>query len=364
MAVIDSDKEKIPPLSLRTSHALAYAKRELRMALFSKDAEDLLAVNAELKAVEDLYATTTERFERKLSTTPIGSPPSRKVKTCKPTVYPPPLSSVILKATAAKSVDSPRLDLSSPVDTDSRSTPSKPATRRKAVPEILASSDTTSVASSAASTPNSFTYVPGGIYQAFGAGNNKTFRLIDDFQAPVIQPVNVMSVDGDKLYVVYWGHNDMDLITSNWHGIAGAKNATHGLTNAIHRRFLGPKLGAAAYKECCTTGILAALKDKMANKHFIVVKGENPGVYVRQTVVSKGLKWHGGEIICLIGNAKDAQDLFKHLEREPMTVSLPQDLHWGIARDLNTSFCIDLGVLEPKHQLCLAAFVTPNIELN
>ncbi|KAF9060461.1 hypothetical protein BDP27DRAFT_1370538 [Rhodocollybia butyracea] len=326
MAVIDSDKEKIPPPSPRTSHALAYAKRELQMALFSKDAEDLLAVNAELKAVEDLYATTTESFESqlaltqenlidqlttvplgKLSTTPIGSPPSRKVKTCKPTVYPPPLSSVILKATAAKSVDSPKLDRSSPVDTDSRSTPSKPATRRKAVPEILASGDTTSVASSTASTPNSFTY------------------------APVIQPANVMSMDGDKLYVVYWGHNDMDLITSNWHGIAGAKNAMHGLTNAIHRRFLGPKLGAAAYEECRTTGILAALKDKMANEHFIVVKGENPGVYVRQTVVSKGLKWHGGEIIRLIGNAKDAQDLFKHLERECMTVSLPQDLHWGIA---------------------------------
>ncbi|KAF9063801.1 hypothetical protein BDP27DRAFT_1367739 [Rhodocollybia butyracea] len=290
MAVIDSDKEKIPPLSLRTSHALAYAKRELRMALFSKDAEDLLAVNAELKAVEDLYATTTEHFE---------------------------INNRAIRKTVDDSYRLPSLTKGQNLQNDGLSTP---------------------------------------IVFCYPEGNRG--------KAPVIQPVNVMSVDGDKLYVVYWGHNDMDLITSNWHGIAGAKNATHGLTNAIHRRFLGPKLGAAAYKECRTTGILAALKDKMANKHFIVVKGENPGVYVRQTVVSKGLKWHGGEIICLIGNAKDAQDLFKHLEREPMTVSLPQDLHWGIARDLNTSFCIDLGVLEPKHQLCLAAFVTPNIELN
>lgn len=101
----------------------------------------------------------------------------------------------------------------------------------------------------------------------------------------MIQPANIIPSDGDKFYVVYWGYDDVDLIAREWRGTGGAtgaKEATDGLPDTIHRRFNGIKMGEAAYEECRSTGVLAALKNKMANENFIVVKGEKPGVYIRQ----------------------------------------------------------------------------------
>ncbi|KAF9059285.1 hypothetical protein BDP27DRAFT_1371641 [Rhodocollybia butyracea] len=317
------------------------------MALFNKDSEDLLAINAELEDAEGAYASATERFEAQLSltqenlskllVTPTSSPPSTPSR--KSTRNPAPnvaltASDYISKATAEKAavdvLTTPQR--SSVIDTASASA-FKPAKRQTGlIPPT--SGNRTSNSSSTASSQNCFAYIPGGIYQAVGTGQNRTFRLIDGFRAPVIQPPNISTSDGDRLYVVYWGHDNMDLVTREWQGQAGAtgaKEATDGLTNALYRRFLGTALGEATYEECRTTGVLAALKNKMDNEHFLVIKGENPGVYVRRTVVSKGLKWHGGEFVRLIGNANKAQALFNLLERLRFVVPLPAHLRWKIA---------------------------------
>ncbi|KAF9071251.1 hypothetical protein BDP27DRAFT_1362028 [Rhodocollybia butyracea] len=284
---------------------------------------NLLAINAELEDAEGAYASATEWIEAQLSltqenlskllVTPTSSPPSTPSR--KSTRNPAPnvalnASDYISKATAEKAaidvLTTPQR--SSVIDTASASA-FKPAKRQTGlIPPT--SGNRTSNSSSTASSQNCFAYIPGGIYQAVGTGQNRTFQLIDGFRAPVIQPPNISTSDGDRLYVVYWGHDNMDL---------DRPGATDGLTDAIYRRFLGTALGEATYEECCTTGVLAALKNKMDNEHFLVIKGENPGVYVRRTVVSKGLKWHG------------AQALFNLLERERFIVPLPAHLCWKIA---------------------------------
>ncbi|KAF9039583.1 hypothetical protein BDP27DRAFT_1435238 [Rhodocollybia butyracea] len=279
-------KKKTPPPTPRSIQALAAAKkeREVRMALFNKDSEDLLAINGELEDAEGAYASATERFEAQLSLTQEN------------------LSKLLATAEKAAVDVLTTPQRSSVIDTASASA-FKPAKRQTGlIPPT--SGNRTSNSSSTASSQNCFAYIPGGIYQAVGTGQNRTFRLIDGFRAPVIQPPNISTSDGDRLYVVYWGHDNMDLVTREWQGQAGAKEATDGLTDAIYWCFLGTAL---------------------------VIKGENPGVYVCRTVVSKGLKWHGGEFVRLIGNANEAQALFNLLERERFVVPLPAHLRWKIA---------------------------------
>ncbi|KAF9060756.1 hypothetical protein BDP27DRAFT_1370253 [Rhodocollybia butyracea] len=130
------------------------------MALFNKDSEDLLAINAELEDAEGAYASATERFKSQLSLTQEN----------------------LTSASAFK-----------------------PAKRQTGIIPPT-SGNRTSNSSSTASSQNCFAYIPGGIYQAVGTGQNRMFRLIDGFRAPVIQPLNISTSDGNRLYVVYWGH--------------------------------------------------------------------------------------------------------------------------------------------------------------
>ncbi|KAF9070207.1 hypothetical protein BDP27DRAFT_1420249 [Rhodocollybia butyracea] len=122
----------------------------------------------------------------------------------------------------------------------------------------------------------SFSYTAGGIYQALGSGKGRTFSFIKN--SPPIDPPNVGS-DGSRLYIIYWGLNDLDMVTREWEGSEGsigAKEATAGLSDAVYKRFNGVERGEAAYEECRMTGVLAALKNKMDNERFIVIKGERP----------------------------------------------------------------------------------------
>ncbi|KAF9059991.1 hypothetical protein BDP27DRAFT_1370937 [Rhodocollybia butyracea] len=59
----------------------------------------------------------------------------------------------------------------------------------------------------------SFTYTAGGIYQALGSGKGRTFTFIKN--SPPIDPPNVGS-DGSRLYIIYWGLNDLDMVTREW----------------------------------------------------------------------------------------------------------------------------------------------------
>ncbi|KAF9058789.1 hypothetical protein BDP27DRAFT_1505328 [Rhodocollybia butyracea] len=127
----------------------------------------------------------------------------------------------------------------------------------------------------------SFSYTAGGIYQALGSSKGRTFSFIKN--SPPIDPPNVGS-DGSRLYIIYWGLNDLDMVTWEWEGSEGsigAKEATAGLSDAVYKRFNGVEQGEAAYEECQMTGVLAALKNKMDNERFILIKGERPGVYTR-----------------------------------------------------------------------------------
>ncbi|KAF9060752.1 hypothetical protein BDP27DRAFT_1429695 [Rhodocollybia butyracea] len=317
------NKEKTPPPTPRSIQALAAAKKECEPIDYTNPIVDLLAINAELEDAEGAYASTTERFKAQLSLTQENLSKLLSTRNPVPNValnasdY---ISNVTAEKAAVDVLTTPQR--SSIINTASASA-FKPAKRQTGIIPPT-SGNRTSNSSSTASSQNCFAYIPGGIYQAVGTGQNRMFRLIDGFRAPVIQPLNISTSDGNRLYVVYWGHNNMDLVMHKWQGQAGA---TDGLTDAIYRRFLGTALGEAAYKECRTTGVLAALKNKMDNKHFLVIKGENPGI----TVVSKGLKWHGGEFVHLIRNANKAQALFNLLEHKRFIVPLLAHLHWKIA---------------------------------
>ncbi|KAJ3898118.1 hypothetical protein F5879DRAFT_788014, partial [Lentinula edodes] len=94
--------------------------------------------------------------------------------------------------------------------------------------------------------------------------------------------------------------------------------------DAAHRSFNNRKLAAKAYKECKITGVLDILKSSSQPKeNLILIKGENPGVYNRRTLLKQGLRWHGGKVVVHIGTAYDAQQMFLALEREGKTMKLP-----------------------------------------
>ncbi|KAF9060612.1 hypothetical protein BDP27DRAFT_1429880 [Rhodocollybia butyracea] len=68
------------------------------------------------------------------------------------------------------------------------------------------------------------------------------------------------------------------LLVPEWEGSEGsigAKEATAGLSDAVYKRFNGVERREAAYEECQMTGVLAALKNKMDNERFFVIKGSN-----------------------------------------------------------------------------------------
>ncbi|KAF9024534.1 hypothetical protein BDP27DRAFT_1438172 [Rhodocollybia butyracea] len=119
----------------------------------------------------------------------------------------------------------------------------------------------------------SFSYTAGGIYQALGSGKGQTFSFIKN--SPPIDPPNVGS-DGSRLYIIYWGLNDLDMVTREWEGSEGsigAKEATAGLSDAVYKRFNGVERGEAAYEECRMTGVLAALKNNI-RKNTPFTQGE------------------------------------------------------------------------------------------
>ncbi|KAJ3926233.1 MAG: hypothetical protein NXY57DRAFT_905948, partial [Lentinula lateritia] len=106
---------------------------------------------------------------------------------------------------------------------------------------------------------------------------------------------------------------------------------TDGFPDAIHKSFSNRKLAAKAYKECKRTGVLDILKTPVhAKENLIVVKGENPGVYNRRTLMKQGLCWHGGKVIVHIGARYDAQQAFLVLKNNHKTYELPTDKRWGL----------------------------------
>jgi hypothetical protein len=130
-------------------------------------------------------------------------------------------------------------------------------------------SDTSSM-SSKLSAPGSTNVIPGGIYQ--------------HTPEPEPSPPQVFQ-KVKKIYVVFWGRDDIDGIFENWYGSDGMKGAmevTVGIPDAIHRSFNNHDLAHKAYQESKRTGVLAILKNKTPKEHFIVVEGENPGVYTRR----------------------------------------------------------------------------------
>ncbi|KAJ3871336.1 hypothetical protein F5051DRAFT_300608, partial [Lentinula edodes] len=95
--------------------------------------------------------------------------------------------------------------------------------------------------------------------------------------------------------------------------------------DAVYKLFNNRKLAAKAYKECKRTGVLDIFKSPMqAKEHLIVVKGENPGVYNRRTLMKHGLCWHGGKVIVHIGTRYDAQQAFLALKNNHQTYELPK----------------------------------------
>ncbi|KAF9060611.1 hypothetical protein BDP27DRAFT_1370389 [Rhodocollybia butyracea] len=108
-------------------------------------------------------------------------------------------------------------------------------------------------------------------------------------------------------------------------GSIGAKEATAGLSDAVYKRFNGVERGEAAYEECQMTGVLAALKNKMDNERFIVIKGSD------LNCCKPGVKMAWGEIIHLIGTINEAEALFEFLKAEGIVEPLPSEFWWGIA---------------------------------
>ncbi|KAH7870142.1 uncharacterized protein C8R40DRAFT_1015784, partial [Lentinula edodes] len=95
--------------------------------------------------------------------------------------------------------------------------------------------------------------------------------------------------------------------------------------DAVYKLFNNRKLAAKAYKECKRTGVLDIFKSPVqAKEHLIVVKGENPGVYNRCTLMKHGLCWHGGKVIVHIGTRYDAQQAFLALKNNHQTYELPK----------------------------------------
>ncbi|KAJ3934379.1 MAG: hypothetical protein NXY57DRAFT_1110202 [Lentinula lateritia] len=140
---------------------------------------------------------------------------------------------------------------------------------------------------------------------------------------------------GEKTYVVYHGRNGTSGLYFEWrgsHGATGALELTDDFFDAAHRSFDNRKLAAKAYKECKITGVLDILKSSSQPKeNLILIKGENPGVYNRRTLLKQGLRWHGGKVVVHIGTAYDAQQMFLALEREGKTMKLPTEKSWGLA---------------------------------
>ncbi|GAW01709.1 hypothetical protein LENED_003319 [Lentinula edodes] len=139
---------------------------------------------------------------------------------------------------------------------------------------------------------------------------------------------------GEKTYVVYYGRNGTSGLYFEWrgsHGATGALELTGDFADAVHRSFNDRKLAAKAYKECKRTGVLDIFKTPSSPKeNLILIKGENPGVYNRYTLMKQGLRWHGGKVIVHIGTAYDAQQMFLALEREGKTMKLPKEKSWGL----------------------------------
>ncbi|KAJ4494399.1 hypothetical protein C8R41DRAFT_919063 [Lentinula lateritia] len=135
----------------------------------------------------------------------------------------------------------------------------------------------------------------------------------------------------EKTYLVYYGRNNSDGLYFKWQGTNGATGAlelTDEFPDAIHKSFSNRKLAAKAYKECKHTGVLDILKIPVhAKENLIVIKGENPGVYNRCTLMKQGLCWHGGKVIIHIGTRYDAQQAFLVLKNNHKTYELPKDKH-------------------------------------
>ncbi|KIK64791.1 hypothetical protein GYMLUDRAFT_240747 [Collybiopsis luxurians FD-317 M1] len=157
-----------------------------------------------------------------------------------------------------------------------------------------------------------------------------------DHSDAILGPRALSAVEADALarfprtYVVYFGFENAKGLYYQWRGTGnayGANEATEGVADAIFCSFENRELGEMAYRECRTTGVLDLLKNAGPKDHYIVVKGERPGVYTCLTVMGQGLGWHGGEVKAFAGTLCDAKAHFTQLREAGKVKSVPS---WGI----------------------------------